>query len=299
MTETFYDRLGVSEDATTDEIESAYRNKLKETHPDVNDDEDAGEATQALIEARDVLVDDDERARYDSIGHDSYVGTGANAADSTSATDAGDSTSATDAGDSTSATDSGDATSATDSTRTTSASRSGQRNRSRAYRERRARERVRTDSSDTADATTASKGRQRTNGVRQNSATSRPNENIYSVNMDVSSPTDYRQLFPRGHQLTLLVLFFVLYPLLVFSALFPLFPLFVNLVVGGCTLLLIGYLQSMPRISVPLFGGWSLLAVFGLLVFDISFFSLVGLVTLCGTVLPFGFSALTASILRF
>src|SRR6056297_1378904 len=76
MTESFYDVLGVAEDATTDEIETAYRERLKETHPDVSDDEDAGQATRTLIEARDVLVDEDERARYDRLGHAAYVGDG-------------------------------------------------------------------------------------------------------------------------------------------------------------------------------------------------------------------------------
>ncbi len=73
MTETFYEVLGVSTDASTAAIEAAYRERLKETHPDVSDAADAGEATQRLIEARDVLTDEDERARYDRVGHDAYV----------------------------------------------------------------------------------------------------------------------------------------------------------------------------------------------------------------------------------
>jgi hypothetical protein len=43
MGENYYELLGVSEDASTDDIETAYRERLKETHPDVSDDEDANE----------------------------------------------------------------------------------------------------------------------------------------------------------------------------------------------------------------------------------------------------------------
>jgi len=69
----YYDRLGVPADASTDEITTAYRERLKETHPDVSDAADAKERTRRLIEAKEVLTDDTERARYDRLGHDRYV----------------------------------------------------------------------------------------------------------------------------------------------------------------------------------------------------------------------------------
>jgi curved DNA-binding protein CbpA len=75
MGEEYYDRLGVSSDASTDEIAAAYREQLKETHPDVSDASDAGERTKKLIEAKEVLTDETERARYDRLGHDRYVRT--------------------------------------------------------------------------------------------------------------------------------------------------------------------------------------------------------------------------------
>ena len=87
MTETFYDRLGVSPDATTEEIETAYREAIKQVHPDVSDDIDAGERTKRLNKAKRVLTDDDERARYDRLGHAGYTGTGSE--DATRATDTG------------------------------------------------------------------------------------------------------------------------------------------------------------------------------------------------------------------
>lgn len=73
MGSEYYERLGVASDASTAEIAAAYRERLKETHPDVSDASDAGERTKRLIEAKEVLTDETERARYDRLGHDRYV----------------------------------------------------------------------------------------------------------------------------------------------------------------------------------------------------------------------------------
>lgn len=73
MGETFYTVLGVSRDADQETIRGAYRDQIKEAHPDVSDSPDAGERFKRLTTARDVLVDDDERRRYDRLGHDTYV----------------------------------------------------------------------------------------------------------------------------------------------------------------------------------------------------------------------------------
>ncbi|MDS0284116.1 J domain-containing protein [Haloarcula onubensis] len=304
MTETFYEVLGVAEDATTDEIETAYRERLKETHPDVSDDEDAGQATKTLIEARDVLVDEAERARYDRVGHDAYVGDGTPSAGDAAAE-------AAEAGDERDG-QSGDTVSG------------GTRSQNRARRERRASERVRQerrraraerqrhrsapgdDGSDREDASaaaraspsdTSSTGSRNAGATDTTSATA--TGNTYSVREDVTTPASYGPLLPRGRQLTLLGLFFPLYPVLLFSALLPAFPLFVNLVLGACTLLVVAYLQSMPRVSLLLFGGWSGISVLGLGMSGIGYVSVVGLVVLAGTVLPFGFSVLTAAALRY
>jgi len=73
MDETFYAALGVDADADTDRIRAAYRERVKDTHPDVSDDADAAEAFKRLTEARDVLVDEAARERYDRVGHGTYV----------------------------------------------------------------------------------------------------------------------------------------------------------------------------------------------------------------------------------
>jgi len=71
--ETFYSLLGVAGDADTETIRRAYREVVKECHPDVADDPAAPETFKRLTTARDVLVDEHERARYDRLGHDTYV----------------------------------------------------------------------------------------------------------------------------------------------------------------------------------------------------------------------------------
>jgi curved DNA-binding protein CbpA len=73
MAETFYSALGVSADADRETIRSAYRDQVKRHHPDVSDAPDASERFRRLTTARDVLLDDEERARYDRVGHAAYV----------------------------------------------------------------------------------------------------------------------------------------------------------------------------------------------------------------------------------
>lgn len=73
MGETLYAVLGVAEGADAAAIERAYRDRVKTEHPDVSDDPDACEQFKRLTFARDTLVDDDERERYDRLGHARYV----------------------------------------------------------------------------------------------------------------------------------------------------------------------------------------------------------------------------------
>jgi curved DNA-binding protein CbpA len=73
MAETFYSVLGVEPGADGEAVERAYREGVKESHPDVTDDPDAPREFARLTVARDVLVDDEERGRYDRLGHAAYV----------------------------------------------------------------------------------------------------------------------------------------------------------------------------------------------------------------------------------
>lgn len=76
MANDFYDVLDVTADATQDEITAAYREKVKEYHPDQSDRDDASERFQAVVDAEEVLGDEAERERYDRLGHETYVGDG-------------------------------------------------------------------------------------------------------------------------------------------------------------------------------------------------------------------------------
>ena len=103
---------------------------------------------------------------------------------------------------------------------------------------------------------------------------------------------------PTGRDLTLFGITFALYPVLLFSALLPAFPLWVNVTIGLCTVLLVGYLQSEPVIAIGVFGTWSLATAAALVVLNVGALSVLGLLALAGTWLPFGFSLLTAAALR-
>ncbi len=66
----YYDVLGVSRNATEQEIKSAYRKLALKYHPDRNPgDKAAEEKFKEAAEAYAVLADPDKRARYDQFGH--------------------------------------------------------------------------------------------------------------------------------------------------------------------------------------------------------------------------------------
>lgn len=73
MGESLYAVLDIDPDASADAVESAYRDRVKTHHPDVSDAPDAGRRFKRLTFARDTLVDETERARYDRLGHAAYV----------------------------------------------------------------------------------------------------------------------------------------------------------------------------------------------------------------------------------
>ncbi len=66
----YYEVLGVSRSASTEELQEAYRKLARRHHPDINKDPAAEERFKEVNEAYHVLADPATRARYDRFGPD-------------------------------------------------------------------------------------------------------------------------------------------------------------------------------------------------------------------------------------
>jgi molecular chaperone DnaJ len=76
MTQDLYDVLGVSRDASPEEIKKAYRTLARKLHPDVNPDPETQERFKEVTRAYDVLSDPKKREMYD-LGGDPLSPSGA------------------------------------------------------------------------------------------------------------------------------------------------------------------------------------------------------------------------------
>ncbi|MDD3288631.1 MAG: molecular chaperone DnaJ [Alphaproteobacteria bacterium] len=69
----YYELLGVSRNASADELKKAYRKLAMQHHPDKNSgDKEAEDKFKEISEAYDVLRDDQRRAAYDRFGHAAF-----------------------------------------------------------------------------------------------------------------------------------------------------------------------------------------------------------------------------------
>ncbi len=72
----YYKVLGVTRDASADEIKKAFRAFARKNHPDINPDANAAERFKEANEAYEVLKDPERRAAYDQLGSDPPSGQG-------------------------------------------------------------------------------------------------------------------------------------------------------------------------------------------------------------------------------
>lgn len=310
MPESFYDVLGVSVDASTDEITAAYRERLKETHPDVSDETDAEDQTRRVIEAKEVLTDEDERARYDRLGHEAYVsGSDVDAdwsshATATAATVDADSDGETrrepGPGPGAESVDEGTWASTGPDPETGGSGQTGTGETTASASANAETERRTGPEADRGSAGTGrgSRGSNSSRNVGDAVGWAAGIDGRHAVRNSQQRGGIHRsRLFPSQQSLVLLVSTFIAYPSLVFSTFYPGFPLLVNVVVGVCTLLVIGYLMSMPEVGVYVFGGWTVLATLATVAYGPPL--LVGVVMLGTTWLPLGFTLITYWVLNW
>src|SRR5438477_8771809 len=69
----YYEVLGVERNASADQIKRAFRGKARHLHPDNMDSGDEA-AFKELVNAYEVLSDDQKRSLYDRYGHDGLSG---------------------------------------------------------------------------------------------------------------------------------------------------------------------------------------------------------------------------------
>jgi len=277
----FYSVLGVARNASTDTIRRAYRDRAKETHPDVAEEADASARFRRVKRAHEVLTDPTERARYDRLGHEGYLAAERFDTDS----------------------DPGAETASPGST-----SPSG-------GPERRAGS-TRADRAGTAQAGTASRtDRRRAHGTAVNGG-GRPgygprrgarrrgrrarrsdDEDVGTVRMGAARwvrfatallETWESRLTPSSGPLALAV--FVAYPVFLGSTVAPWFPPSVNAIVGICTLFVVAYLVLRPELGIPVFGGWLALLPVALSVAGLGVLSFSGALAFLLTAVPLALS---------
>lgn len=281
---TFYETLGVDEDASTAEVRAAYRERAKDTHPDVSDAPDARRRFRRVKRAHDVLVDERERRRYDRLGHESYVALddpGPGSEDAGRDDDAGNRATEGRAGNRWPPGDER-AAGATADGRHDGPVGPGRGGYGRG----------------------ASDGRTGGGGRRGASPRGRPGTGSAAASTadeDSFGRVAYglarwlrlagglvdawqSRLGPAGAAVALAT--FAAYPVLLASAVTPLFPIAVNLLVGTCTLATLGYLVLRPAVGVAVLGAWLLVLPVALTVSGVGIVSLGGLYSLVLTVVP-------------
>ena len=74
MAKSLYETLGISENASADEIKKAYRKLARKYHPDINKDPEAQDKFKEINAAYEVLSDPEKKAQYDQFGDSMFGG---------------------------------------------------------------------------------------------------------------------------------------------------------------------------------------------------------------------------------
>lgn len=74
MSKSLYDTLGVSQDASADEIKKSYRRLARKYHPDINKEKDAEDKFKEINAAYEILSDSSKKAQYDQHGDNMFGG---------------------------------------------------------------------------------------------------------------------------------------------------------------------------------------------------------------------------------
>lgn len=301
MGETYYELLEVSPDANHDEIRSAYRERVLETHPDHNDAPGAADAFQRVSQAKSVLTDEAERARYDRLGHDAYVrfvdGSGGKREsrnDPQAAAERVRSTAEATTGDSETG---GETTSHHARQRRERRRRTARRRASDDWPFGTTGESTRSDDSQDSRTTHDGEGTDLGPDDTANDDESAFQYAVHDWDGEVDLERDRRPITQ-----TTAVTFgclWLLYPAFVASSLTSAFPLTVNAVVAACTIGVVAYLLTWPRIAVLIFGSWSLVIPTGMVAFDVSSpLSVTGALALGFVWIPFGYAVGLRWVLR-
>ncbi len=74
MSKSLYETLGVSENASAEEIKKAYRKLARKYHPDINKSPEAEEKFKEINAAYEILSDPEKKRQYDQVGDNMFGG---------------------------------------------------------------------------------------------------------------------------------------------------------------------------------------------------------------------------------